>query len=136
MSQQTTATAAAPRPALLTRNKVGLVILGLLGLSDFTSLGFDTPDGEVGPPDAILYLDVALGVVTVIAVVVALVQRRRGAVRLAAGARVLSVLTAMPAFFAGVAPVVVALVAVVLVITVVGIILALSPGRGTTPVTD
>jgi len=136
MSQQTTTTSTAPRPALLARNKVGLVILGVLGVADLTALAFSTPDGEVGPPDSILYLDTALGVITVVAVIVALVQRRRGAVRLAAGARVLSVLTAMPAFFAGVEPFVVVLVAVVLVLTVVGIVLALSPGRRTTPVTD
>ncbi|WP_375430542.1 hypothetical protein [uncultured Friedmanniella sp.] len=110
-------------------NKAGLVIAALLGLSDVISLASPTPSGEVGPPTAILALDAVLGLITVVAVVVAWRSRSRGLVRLAAGARILSLITALPAFFAGVAPALVALVAGFTVVTVAAVVLMLLPPR-------
>jgi len=137
MSSTTTATLAPARPPLLTRNKVGLALLGLLGVGDLFSLvgpGMD-PD-QVGPPDAILLIDTVLGVITVVAVVVAFVTHRRGAVRIAAGSRILSALTAVPAFFAGVPAWLVVLVSVIVLLTITGVVLALAQPRRTAPVTD
>jgi hypothetical protein len=110
-------------------NKVGLVLAGVLGASDLLGLFFPTPPGEVGPPLAILVLDSLLGVVTVVAVVAAWRTRRRGFVRLAAGARILSMVTALPAFFAGVPNWLVAVVALVVVLTITAVVLMLLPPR-------
>jgi hypothetical protein len=121
-------TTVSPAP-FRTANKVGLVLAGLLGASDLTSLLMTTPPGEVGPPLAILVLDTLLGLVTVVAVVVAWRTRSRGLVRLAAGARILSMVTALPAFFAGVPAFLVAIVAGVVVLTIVTVVLMLLPPR-------
>jgi hypothetical protein len=108
-------------------NKVGLVLAGLLGLLDVASLLNPTPPGEVGPPLGILVLDTVLGVVTVVAVVLAWRSRSRGLVRLAAGARILSLLSALPAFFAGVPAPLLILVAGFTVISVATVVLMLLP---------
>ena len=132
MSTSTTSAppAVAARPPYHVANKVGLVIAGLLGVSDVASF-FEppTPPDQVGPPSGILALDGVLGLITIAAVVVALVTRRRGWVRLAAGARILSMITALPAFFAGVPAWLVAVVAVFVVVTVVTVVLMLLPAR-------
>lgn len=127
-------TASTPRTAEVAMpfsraNKVGLVLAGLLGLVDVSSPLFPTPPGEVGPPFAILVLDAILGIVTLVAVVVAWRTRRRALVRLAAGARILSMITALPAFFAGVPAFLVAVVSLFVVLTVATVVLMLLPPR-------
>lgn len=121
---------------LSTKNKVGLVIAGLLGLSDLPAVLMPTPDGEVGPPLGILILGSICGVITVIAVVIGWVKANRGAIRVAAGARIVSMLTALPAFFVDVPPAIKILVTAAVILTVVSVVLMLSPARQTAPVTD
>ena len=121
---------------LSTKNKVGLVIAGLLGLVDVPSFLQKTPEGEVGPPFGILVLGSICGVVTVIAVVIAWVKSSRGAVRVAAGARIVSMLTALPAFFVDVPWFIKLLVTAFVILTVVSTVLMLSPARQASPVTD
>ena len=133
----TTSTVSRVVPApLLTRNKVGLALLGLLGLADCTAVLQATPDGEVGPPMGILVLDSLLGIVTLVFVVIAWRTASRGAIRIVAGARILSVLTAVPAFFAGVPAAVVLIVSLFVVLTFVGVVLALTPARRTVSALD
>lgn len=118
---------------LSTKNKVGLVIAGLLGVGDIiTYFLMPTPEGEVGPPDGILVLGLICGVITVIAVVVAWTKANRGAIRIAAGARIVSMLTALPAFFVDVSAGVKISVTGVVILTVVSVVLMLSPARRTT----
>ncbi|MBD5785374.1 hypothetical protein IF650_04200 [Cellulosimicrobium terreum] len=120
----------APRQPFPLRAVVGIALMGVLGLLDCLSLiGSRPPGEEVGPPVDILVLDTVLGVATVAAVVVALTTRSRGAVRVAAGTRILSVVTVVPAFFAGVAPVVVMIAAAAVLVNVVAVVLALAPSR-------
>lgn len=122
---------------LSTKNKVGLVLAGLLGLGDILFFFLmPTPEGEAGPPDGILILGFVLAVVTVVAVLVAWTKANRGAIRIAAGARIVSMLTALPAFFVDVPADVKITVAVLVVVTVVSVVLMLSPARQTSPVTD
>jgi hypothetical protein len=121
---------------LSTKNKVGLVLAGLLGLVDLPSFLQKTPEGEVGPPYGILVLGSICGLITVIAVVVGWVKANRGAIRVAAGARVVSMLTALPAFFVDVPAGIKILVTAAVILTVVSVVLMLSPARQTTPVTD
>ena len=116
---------------LSTKNKVGLVIAGLLGLGDVPAFLMPTPDGEVGPPLGILIVGTICGVITVAAVVTAWVTANRGAIRVAAGARIVSMLTALPAFFVDVPAGIKVLVTAVVVLTVVSVVLMLSPARDT-----
>ncbi len=121
---------------LSTKNKVGLAIAGFLGVVDSLSVLTPTPDGEVGPPFGILVLGSILGVITLIAVVVGWTKANRAAIRVAAGARIVSVLTALPAFFVDVPWFIKVGVTVAVILTVVSVVLMLSPARQTSPVTD
>lgn len=121
---------------LSTKNKVGLGIAGFMGVVDSFSVLMPTPDGEVGPPFGILVLGSILGVITLIAVVVGWAKANRAAIRVAAGARIVSVLTALPAFFVDVPWFIKVGVTVAVILTVVSVVLMLSPARQTSPVTD
>lgn len=130
------ATVTTTPPSLSTANRVGLGLAAFLGLADCTALAFPTPEGEVGPPTGILVLDLVLGVITLAAVAVAWRTGRRGALRVAAAARVLSAVTALPAFFVDVEASVVLLVAVFVALTIATVLLLLAPARRAAPVTD
>ncbi|MEO6881201.1 MAG: hypothetical protein ABI181_09700 [Mycobacteriaceae bacterium] len=116
---------------LNTKNRVGLVLAGLLGVLDLGALASPTPDGEVGPPIGILVISALSGVVTVVAVVLTWWRRQPGAVRIAAGARILSMITSLPAFFVDVPSGLKVLVALFVVLTLVSVVLMLSPARRT-----
>ncbi|MGA8209129.1 MAG: hypothetical protein WB798_03130 [Nocardioidaceae bacterium] len=121
----------------LTRlNKSGLVLALLLGLADIGAVFNPTPDGEVGPPMAILVLDSVLGLVTVAGVGYALARRSRGAVRIVAAARVVSAVTALPAFFVGVPAWLEAMVGVFVLLTVASVVMMLAPARRTDRIVD
>lgn len=121
---------------LSTKNKVGLVIAGLLGLADIPAVLMPTPEGEVGPPFGILVVGSICGVITVVAVVIAWTKANRGAIRVAAGARIVSMLTALPAFFVDVPAGLKLVVTALVVLTVISVVLMLSPARQTSAVTD
>jgi hypothetical protein len=125
-----------PPSPVTPRTRAGLVLAALLGVADVVSAFFPTPDGEVGPPVPIVLLGGLLGIVTLAAVVVAWRTGRRGALRIIAGARVLSAISALPAFFVDVPPALKLVVAVAVVLTVVCVVLVLSPARRTADVTD
>ena len=118
------------------RVRTGLVLAALLGLADVVSVLFPTPDGEVGPPLPILVLGALLGAATLAAVIVAWRTGRRGALRIVAGTRVLSAISALPAFFGDVPVALKLVVAVAIVLTVVSVVLVLSPARRSAAVTD
>jgi hypothetical protein len=119
-----------------TRQKVGLVLSGLINLSNIPSAFSPTPDGETGPPYAILVLGSVLGVIGLVATVMA--WRGNGAaLRVAAGALVINVITGLPAFFVDVPAFIKALVAFSVVLTVTALVLMFSAGvRRAVPVTD
>ncbi len=131
----TNATPAGPPAPLTTRVKVGLVLAGLLALSDLLgSLLVPVDPAQVGPPLGVIVLAGILGVITLVFVVIAWLRRSRGAIRIVAGTRILSAVTALPAFFAGPpAPFVIA-AAVGVTVTVIAVALMLSPARRPVPV--
>jgi hypothetical protein len=114
--------------ALSRKNKVGLALAGVLGLIDMTSVFTPLPDSDApGPPVGVLVAGTVLGVITVVAVVHTWRTANRASSRVVAGSRILSAITALPAFFVtGVPAWVVAVVAVFVVVTVVVIALVLS----------
>ena len=115
--------------SLSRKNKIGLGLCGLLGLADMTSIaliGRQSP-GEPGPPAAVLVFAAVMGVVTVAAVVYTWRTRGRIGARIVAGSRVLSALTALPAFFVDdVSPGIVAGAGAGVLVTLVAIWLLLS----------
>jgi hypothetical protein len=110
---------------------VGLVLAGILGLSD--AVGPLTGGGD-GPPFAVLLADSILGVVTVVGAVLGWRGRRAGIVAVIV-TRILAALTALPAFFASDVPgAAVAVATVGIAITLLAVVLvvpALRPGRHT-----
>jgi hypothetical protein len=116
-----------------TANKVGFVLAILLGIADMVSPLFPTPEGEVGPPLAILLFGGLLGLITVMAVGWGWARSSRAAIRAGAAARILSALLALPAFAAPEVPAFLkAVAAVFILLTIVALVLMLTPGRTTT----
>ena len=118
-------------------NKAGLIIAGVLGLIDITgpfTMPADT--GQDGPPIAILILDSILGLITVVAVVIAWRTARRGAVRIAAGARIVSMITALPAFFVDVPAALQVVVALFVAVTIASVAMMLIPAHQPALVSD
>lgn len=85
------------------RNKIGLLLCGLLGLGDVAGLfAIGRQDANAaGPPAAVLAVGGVLGVLTVAGVLFTWRTHSRRGARAVAGARVLSAITALPAFFVG-----------------------------------
>jgi hypothetical protein len=117
-------------------NKAGFVLAAVLGVLDLSAPSQPTPDGEAGPPFAILLIDCLLGLITIVAVVIAWRTGRRGAARIAAGARIVSMVTALPAFFAGVPAGLLLVVSLLVVLTITCVALMLLPSRVPVPVSD
>jgi hypothetical protein len=111
------------------KNTIGLGLCGLLGLFDMTSIALigrqDT--GQPGPPAAVLVFAAVMGVVTVAAALYTWRTRDRLGARIVAGSRVLSALTALPAFFVDdVSPALVAAAGGGILVTLIGIWLLLA----------
>ncbi|MGA9746796.1 MAG: hypothetical protein WBQ50_05005 [Nocardioides sp.] len=119
-----------PRPSFSRLNHVGLVLALLLGIGDCTAVFFPTPAGEVGPPFAILVLGTLLGVLSVVGVAWAWLTRARAAVRIVAAARVISAITALPAFFVDVPAELKLGVGAFVLVTVFSVVTMLTPARG------
>lgn len=117
--------------SLTRRNKAGLVVCGLLGLADTSNIALLLAGGSdsdsPGPPAAVLVFGAVMGLVTLAAVVFTWRSGDRLGARVVAGSRVLSALTAVPAFFVDdVSPALVAGAGAGMVVTLVGIWLLLS----------
>ncbi len=118
--------------SLSTRAKIGYWLAVLLGVVDVASILVPTPPDGEGPPLAVTLFAAVMGVITLVAAVVAVRSRRRSALRVMAVARILSGLTALPAFFVGgVPPVFVAFGAATVVLTIVAVVLLMNRSRTT-----
>lgn len=114
------------------KNKAGFVLAALLGLIDVPAFLGPTPQGEVGPPTAVLVLGTLCGLVTVAAVAYGWARHSWPAIRAAAGARVVSMLLAMPAFFVdGIPGTVRVATAAFVLLTIATVVLMLVPARPT-----
>lgn len=104
--------------------RAGLALLGLLSLVDIVFTFVTPPEGEPGPPVAIVIAGGLLGLVS-LALVVLMWRGARGVIGwVLVGLRVLSALLAVPAFFVpGVPTFFVVLAAAFVVLTVVGVVL-------------
>jgi hypothetical protein len=125
-------------PELTRKNKVGLVLCGLLGLGDIIGLvAIGSPNnGDNGPPKGILISSAILGVITVAAVIRTWRARSRPAARIVAGSRILSALTSVPAFFVGKVPaglVIVAGAGIAITLVAVWLVLGRTETKTTAP---
>lgn len=112
-----------------TRNKVGLALAAFYAATNIPSVLLPTPDGETGPPMAILVVCTILAIVALVAVVVAWRTGSRSAARLTAASLIVITLTSLPAFFVDVPAGVTVLVAAGVVLTIVIVVLMFSPPR-------
>ena len=117
------------------RQRTGLVLAGVLSAINIPSVFTPTPDGEVGPPFGVLVLGTVLGVIGLVAVVLAW-RGNRGALRVAAGALVINLLTALPAFFVDVPVWIKLAVGLSVLVTVAAIVLMFSGARRPVAVLD
>ncbi len=115
---------------LTTRAKIGYWLAVLLAVADVASLLIPTsPDGE-GPPFAVTLFSAVMGVITLVAAVLVARTGKRSAIRVMAVSRILSAITALPAFFVeGVPPVFVAFGAATVVLSIVAVVLLMSRAR-------
>ena len=111
---------------LSTRQRIGLGLAGVYSLGNVVSVTQPTPDGEVGAPFGVLLLDGLLGVVGLVAVVLAW-RGSRGALRVAAGCVIVTTLTALPAFFVGVPVGIKLLAAAIVLMSIASVVLMFSP---------
>ncbi|MBA2444180.1 MAG: hypothetical protein H0V49_02465 [Nocardioidaceae bacterium] len=116
--------------------KVGLVLAGLLSAANIPSVFFPTPEGENGPPLAILVVGSILGAIGLVAVIIAWRSGNLAAIRVVAGALIINLLTSLPAFFVDVPAGIKLLVGVGVLLTVLAITLMFSPSRQPAPVLD
>jgi len=123
------------RPRLNTKQKVGLVLCGVYSLANIPSAFTPTPGGETGPPLGILVIGSILGVIGLVATVMAW-RGSSVALRVAAGAIIVMTLTGLPAFFVDVPTFVKVLVGVSVLLTVAIVVLMFSGDRRSAPVTD
>ena len=126
----TTATRAAGGTVFTRTNKIGFGLALLLAVIDLPSFLNSTPDGEPGPPFAVLILSSLCGLATIVAVVIGWRRLNWSAIRVAAGSRIVSALLAMPAFFVeGIEGWIRVVSAVFVLVTVVTVVLMLAPPR-------
>lgn len=119
-----------------TRQKAGLVLAGLISAANIPSVFFPAPDGEEGPPITVLAVSTVLGIIGLVAVVIAWRSGNKTAIRVAAGTLIINVLTALPAFFVDVPAGIKLLVGVSVLVTVVAVVLMFSPARRATSTLD
>jgi hypothetical protein len=132
----TTATGSSTSTALTRKQKVGLVLAALYSLSNIPSfLAGGAEPGEEGPPMAILVVGSVLGVVGLVAAVLAW-RGQRVALRVCAGAVIVLTLTGLPAFFVDVPMAIKAFVAFSVVLTVLIVVLMFSGDRRSHSITD
>ncbi|GLZ45956.1 hypothetical protein Acsp06_21410 [Actinomycetospora sp. NBRC 106375] len=119
---------------LTTRAKIGYWLAVVLGVVDVAFvLVPQQPDGQ-GPPWAVTVFSAVMGVITLVAAIVVARSGSRPALRVMAVARILSGLTAVPAFFEpDVPPPFVAAGAVLVVLTIVAVVLMMSRARSRVP---
>lgn len=116
------------RSVFTIKNKVGFVLALALGLLDVPFFLGPTGPGEIGPPMAVLILVSLCGVVTLGAVGYGWLRHSWPAIRAAAGARIVSMLLAMPALFVeGVPGMLRAAVGASILVTIVTVALMLIP---------
>lgn len=117
------------------RRRIGLILAGVLLATSVPGVALPTPEGDVGPPFAVLALGSVLGVVGLVAVLRAW-RGHQGALRVAAGCIIIGTLTALPAFFVDVPLGLRLATAIGVLVSILAVVLMFSPTHRPVPVTD
>jgi hypothetical protein len=117
------------------RQKAGLVLAAVISAANIPSVFSPTPDGKEGPPFAVLLVGAILGVVGLVAAVLAW-RGSRAALRVCAGSLIVNLLLTLPAFFVDVPSWIKAASAFFTLMTVAAIVLMFSSSRRPVPVLD
>ena len=118
-----------------TRQKVGLVLAGVRAHQHPERVLPCTRRRE-GPPLAVLAVNSVLGIIGLVAVIIAWRSGNKAAIRVAAGTLILNAITSLPAFFVDVPAGLKAVVGVSVLVTVATVVLMFSPARRPAPVLD
>jgi hypothetical protein len=112
-------------------NKIGLVLAALLGLLDVInlfSINTPFPEGMTTPPDWLVVFVASLGLVTLAAIVPAWRGNHR-AVLVVVATRILSAISAVPAYFVNVPSYILITTTVLVVVTILAVWLILRTTR-------
>jgi hypothetical protein len=135
MSITTSQEATMSHSSITGRQKTGLVLAALISAANIPSAFSPTPDGQEGPPYAVLLVGAVLGVIGLVTAVLAW-RGGHTALRVCAGSLIVNVLLTLPAFFVDVPAWIKAASAFFTLLTLAAIVLMFSTSRRPVPVTD
>ena len=116
--------------------RAGLVISALLGLSNIPFLFPWVDWGTEAPPFGLLLVNAAIGMVSVVCVVLAWNTGNRKAIRINAAALIVNALMVLPGLFIEASPFIKAVSAATVAATVAAVVLTMRRDPATAPVTD
>lgn len=113
-----------------TKAKIGLGLTIVMGLASLPSVLAPTPEGEVGPPFAILVVSTVLGLASIITAIWAWRTGNRLAIRLTAASVIVNTIAGLPGIFADIPPALRVATAFFTLLAVVAVVLMFSRSRG------
>jgi O-antigen/teichoic acid export membrane protein len=122
-------------PSRLTSNatvRAGLVLSGIIGLANLPFLFLDIDWGNDAPPFALLLLNAAIGMVSVVCIIVAWNSGNRTAIRINAAALIINALIVLPGLLVETSAFITVVSAATVVATLVAVVLTMRRER--TPV--
>jgi len=126
-------------PSRLTPNatvRAGLVLSAIIGLVNLPFLFLDIDWGAEAPPFALLLLNAAIGMVSVVCVIVAWNSGNRTAIRINAAALIINALMVLPGLFVETSAFITVVSAAVVVATLVAVVLTMRREHTPVPVVD
>lgn len=116
--------------------RAGLALSAILGLGNIPFLVLDIDWGPEEPPFALLLLNAAIGMVSVVCAVVAWNTGNRKAIRINAAALIVNALMVVPGIFMESPAFITVVSAVIVVATVVAVVLTMRRSDAPAPVVD
>ncbi len=127
------------QPSQLTTNatvRAGLALSAVIGLSNLPFLFLDIDWGANEPPFALLLLNSAIGMVSVVCAIVAWNSGNRKAIRINAAALIINALMVLPGLFIDTTAFITVISAVVVVATLVAVVVTMRRERTPVRVVD
>jgi len=126
-------------PSRLTPNatvRAGLLLSAIIGLANLPFLFLDIDWGNDAPPFALLLLNAAIGMVSVVCVIVAWNSGNRTAIRINAAALIINALMVLPGLFVETSAFITVVSAATVVATLVAVVLTMRRERTPVRVVD
>jgi hypothetical protein len=129
-------TAATTNTTPTTSVRVGLALSALVGLANLPLLAPGIGWGDETPPDGLLVLAAAIGLVSVVCAAIAWNSGKRRAIRIDAAALIVNALMVVPGFFVDLTPFMTVLSAIFVVVPVVAVVLIMRPDHAPAALID